>query len=244
MKETSIHKYFGHLKDPRVTRTRKHPLLNIVFIALIAVICGAEDWVSIERFGKARRKWLEEFLDLSHGIPSHDTFNRVFRLLDSQLFGERFILWAEALAEKIKKVVAIDGKSLRATKNEVSHLGPLHLVNVWCCENQLVLGQQAVSGKSNEITAIPLLIEMLEISGSIVTIDALGCQKSICETLRAKEADYVLSLKGNQGNLHQDVELYFKSVKEGQLKPTLYSHHCVDKGHGRFEERDYLAITL
>jgi hypothetical protein len=153
-KETSIHQHFGNLADPRVERTKKHPLINIIFIALCAVICGAEDWVSIQRFGEARRKWLEQFLDLEPGIPSHDTFSRVFAVLDSQAFAKSFMLWVETIAKKAKRIIAIDGKSLRGTKDDSINLGALHLVNVWCCENQLVLGQEAVADKSNEITAI------------------------------------------------------------------------------------------
>ena len=163
MTETSIHRHFKHLDDPRLNRRKKYPLINLIFIAFCAVLCGAEDWVSITRFGKARFNWLSQFLDLTNGIPSHDTFNRVFAILDTAVFVECFIDWAEHLAEKAKKTVAIDGKSLRATKNKVSNLGPIHMVNVWCCENQLALGQQIVSGKSNEITAIPLLLDLLDL---------------------------------------------------------------------------------
>jgi predicted transposase YbfD/YdcC len=244
MRDTTIHKHFADLKDPRINRTRKHPLINIIFIALIAVICGAEDWVSIERFGKARRNWLKRFLDLKNGIPSHDTFNRVFSLLDSATFCKSFMMWAQTLADKVKKVVALDGKSLRATKDEINGLGPLHLVNVWCCENQLVLGQEAVSDKSNEITAIPLLLDMLEIEGAIITTDAMGCQKEICKKICEKEADYVISLKGNQGNLHKDVALYFKSIRSGQLKCEAMDHETIEKDHGRIEERKYYAMPL
>ena len=244
MKDTAIHKHFETLNDPRINRTKRHTLINIIFIALIAVICGAEDWVSIERFGKARCKWLKEFLDLKNGIPSHDTFSRVFSIIDNTAFCKSFMTWTETLANKVKKVIAIDGKSLRATKDEVNGLGPLHLVNVWCCENQLVLGQEMVADKSNEITAIPLLLDMLEISGAIITIDAMGCQKEICEKIYDKEADYVISLKGNQGNLHKDVELYFNSIQNGQLKRAVYQHETIEKNHGRIEEREYWAVEL
>ncbi len=244
MKTTTIHKHFGNIEDPRVERTKKHPLINIIFIALCAVICGAEDWASMERFGKARKDWLKQFLDVKHGIPSHDTFNRVFALLNSRFFAESFTLWTQTLADKIKKVIAIDGKSLRATKDEVNELGALHVVNVWCCENQLVLGQEIVADKSNEITAIPLLLDMLEISEAIITIDAMGCQKEICEKICDKNADYVLSLKGNQGNLHKDVELYFKSIQEGKLKREMHDYYSIEKGHGRIEERKYWSVEL
>lgn len=244
MRETAVHKHFSTIKDPRINRTKKHPLLNIIFIALCAVICGAEDWVSIERFGNARINWFEQFLDLRFGVPSHDTFNRVFSLIDGQCFAKQFILWAECLAEKIKKVVSIDGKSMRATKNTVKGLGALHIVNVWCNENQLVLGQELVSDKSNEITAIPKLLELLEIEGATVTIDAMGAQKEISQLIINKKANYVLALKGNHGNLHADVELYFQSINSGKLKQTVYEHSTVEKDHGRIEERNYYTVPL
>lgn len=244
MKETTIHKHFDKLKDPRINRTKKHPLINVLFIALCAVICGAEDFASIERFGKARREWLSQFLDLSSGIPSHDTFTRVFSLIDPVAFGKIFIEWVETLANKIKKVVAIDGKSMRATKDTVNDLGPLHMVNVWCCENQLALGQQAVADKSNEITAIPLLLDLLDVTDCIVTIDAMGCQKEIVNLIVDKAADYVLSLKGNQGNLHNDVVLYFDSIQKGFLKHDTIFQQTIEKGHGRIEERNYCVVAL
>ena len=246
MKGSSIHEHFGQLEDPRVDRTKKHPLINILFIAFCAVLCGAEDWCSIEKFGKLRYTWFEQFLDLSSGIPSHDTLSRVFSAIDAKQFMLCFMNWVKPLATKLKKVVAIDGKSLRATKDEVHGLGALHLVNVWCCENQLVLGQQIVSDKSNEITAIPMLLDLLDVSNSTVTIDAMGCQKEISGKIREKQANYVLSLKGNHGNLHDDVRLYFESIHQEKLVPTstLYHHHTVEKDHGRLEERDYWAIKL
>lgn len=244
MRETAVHKHFSTIKDPRINRTKKHPLLNIIFIALCAVICGAEDWVSIEKFGNARIDWFRQFLDLTFGIPSHDTFNRVFSLIDGKCFAKQFIIWAEYLAEKIKKVVSIDGKSMRATKNTVKGLGALHIVNVWCNENQLVLGQELVSDKSNEITAIPKLLELLDIEGATVTIDAMGTQKEISQLIIAKKANYVLALKGNHGNLHADIELYFQSINSGQLKQTVYEHSTVEKDHGRIEERNYYTVSL
>jgi predicted transposase YbfD/YdcC len=244
MEKTSIHKHFESLSDPRLNRTKKHALINVVFIALCAVICGAEDWASIERFGHMKLKWLSQFLDLSNGIPSHDTFSRVFSLIDSSAFGKCFIFWVEGLTEKIKKILAVDGKSMRGTRSQKKDLGALHLVNVWCCENQLVLGQEKVSDKSNEITAIPKLLELLDISGSIITIDAMGCQKEICQLIKEKKADYVISLKGNQGNLHKDVELYFDSLHAGQFKTKANTHSTIEKDHGRVEERNFFSVSL
>ena len=246
MKESSIHQHFGQLTDPRIDRTKKHPLINIIFIAFCAVLCGAEDWCSIEKFGNLRIKWFEQFLDLSSGIPSHDTLCRVFSLLDTKQFMMCFTNWVTPLATTLKKVLAIDGKILRATKDKAHDLGALHIVNVWCCENQLVLGQQAVADKSNEITAIPILLDLLDVSGAIITTDAMGTQKEITAKIREKNADYVLALKGNHSNLHDDVRLYFESLHKGELKlqPQLYHHHTLEKGHGRIEERDYWSITL
>jgi predicted transposase YbfD/YdcC len=244
MKETPIHQYFDNLTDPRIERTKKHPLINIIFIALCAVICGAEDWVSMERFGKVHKKWLGQFLDLKEGTPSHDTFQRVFSILDNRLFTRQFIVWAESLAEKVKKIVSIDGKSMRGTKSRTNNLGPLHMVNVWCCENQLVLGQEIVDGKSNEITAIPRLLELLELEGAIITLDAMGTQKDISKNIIDKGADYVLALKGNQGNLHSDVQLYFETLLAGKLSDKYHYHHTLEKDHGRIEEREYWTAEL
>jgi len=153
-------------------------------------------------------------------------------------------MWVESLVEKVKNVVAIDGKSMRATKNQVDSLGALHLVNVWCCENQLVLGQEPVDDKSNEITAIPRLLKLLELEGTTITIDAIGCQKAICKNIIEKKADYVLALKGNQGNLHTDVKLYFQSILSGELNDKTYYHRTAEKGHGRIEEREYYSTQL
>jgi predicted transposase YbfD/YdcC len=242
--ETSIHRHFNHLDDPRLDRRKKYPLIHLIFIAFCAVLCGAEDWVSITRFGKARFNWLSQFIDLTNGIPSHDTFNRVFALLDTSVFVACFIGWAAQLAEKAKKTVAIDGKSLRATKNKVSNLGPIHIVTVWCCENQLALGQQIVSGKSNEITAIPLLLDLLDLEGATVTIDAMGCQKEISEKIREKNADYIFSLKGNHSNLHDDVRLYFESLHQKKLGAEVFHRYQVEQDHGRIEERDCWSVDL
>lgn len=244
MKDTSVHQHFKDLKDPRVNRTRKHPLINVIFITFCGLLCGAEDWVAIERFGTLRKDWFTQFLDLEYGIPSHDTFNRVFAVLDTNQFMNCFMNWVEKLATKLKTIVAIDGKSLRATRSETQNLGALHIVNVWCCANKLILGQQVVSDKSNEITAIPVLLDLLSLEGATITMDAMGCQKEICTKIREKNADYVLSLKGNHGNLHDDVTLYFESFHKGQIKTKAYHHQTIEKDHGRIEERDYWAVPL
>lgn len=244
MRETSIHMYFSDMEDPRLDRRKKHPLINVIFIAFCAVLCGAEDWVAIAKFGRSRIIWLNQFLDMDNGIPSHDTFNRVFAILEPTYFTSCFMSWVESLTHKLKKTVAIDGKSMRATRNEKQGLGPLHMVNVWCCENQLALGQQVVSGKSNEITAIPMLLELLTLEGATISIDAMGCQKEISAKIRNKNAHYVLSLKGNHGNLHDDVKLYFRSLETNKIKTDIHQYHSLQKDHGRVEERMYSAVAL
>ena len=236
--ETGLHKYFGELIDPRMDRTKKHPLLNIIIIAICGVICGAENWVAIERFARSKEAWFCTFLDLSEGIPSHDTFNRVFSLLDSQAFGRQFMAWANSLSATIKTVISLDGKALRATKDEVNGLGCFYLVNAWCSANGLALGQIKVDSKSNEITAIPGLLELLELEGTVVTMDAMGCQKKIAAHIIEKKADYVLSLKGNHGNLHDDIRLYMQSIENKTLKKQWDYHRTIDGEHGRIETRE------
>jgi predicted transposase YbfD/YdcC len=229
---------FGDLEDPRINRTRIHNLLDIVFIALCAVVSGANDCVAMEEFGKNKRAWLEKYLPLPHGTPSHDTFSRVFAALDGRKFVECFLKWVEGLEESTKgKVVAIDGKTARATLDRAKGKNPLHVVSAWVTENCLFLGQEVVEEKSNEITAIPKLLEVLELTGAIVTIDAMGCQKEIAAKIREKKADYVLAVKGNQENLEIDIIEAFAEVEEGRPPETLRTHTEHDKGHGRVETR-------
>jgi predicted transposase YbfD/YdcC len=237
--ESSIHDHFNSLNDPRLERTRKHPLINILFIAICGVLCGADTWVSIERYGKTKQEWLSQFLDLSNGIPSHDTFNRVFAALDAEAFGQYFIRWVSGLTKDIKDIIAIDGKALRATKNTIDNVGPLYLVNAWCSANQLVLGQVKVDSKSNEITAIPTLLELLDVKGATITMDAMGCQKDIVKKIRKQEANYVLALKGNQGNFYDDIALFCRSLEKKEVKSNWDYHKTVDGGHGRIETREY-----
>ena len=237
---TSLHVSFESLKDPRIERTKKHPLINILMITLCGVLCGAEDWVAIERYGESKQEWLSTILDLSEGIPSHDTLSRVFSLLDPEAFGKVFIEWTNQLATRVKGVIALDGKTLRGTGEGYE---ALHLVNVWCVENQLVLGQLKVADKSNEITAVPLLLELLDIRGATITTDAMGCQKELTKRIREKEADYVLALKENHKNLYDDVSLCLQSIAAKEL--TLrHEYHCtLEKDHGRIEKREYFAVS-
>lgn len=237
--ETNLHKHFGTLDDPRIDRTKKHPLINIIIIAVCGVICGAENWVAIERFGEAKKSWFASFLDLTNGIPSHDTFNRVFAAIDGTAFGECFVLWVESISQKLKDVIAIDGKAMRATKDTINDLSCLYLVNAWCTANQLVIGQVEVDAKSNEITAVPLLLDLLDISGAIITTDAMGCQKEIAHKIRENDADYVLALKGNQGGFHKDISLYLSSLGKNEIKADFEYFKTLDGEHGRIETREY-----
>ena len=205
-----IREHFSDLEDPRIDRTKRHLLIDIVVIAICAVTCGAETWVDVENFGKAKLKWFKRFLELPHGIPSHDTFGRVFNGLDAEQFQRCFLDWMQAVSDVFKgQVVAIDGKKLRRSHDKRIGKDAIHMVSAWALENQLVLAQVKVDKKSNEITAIPQLLKALAISGCIVTIDAIGCQKKIAKQIVDQEADYVLALKENQGGLYKAVEDLF-----------------------------------
>lgn len=233
-------KHFETLPDPRIERKKQHLLIDILVLTLCAVICGATSWESIEDYGKTKEEWLKTFLQLSNGIPSHDTIARVFSLLDAKQFSLCFMGWMKEAAGRVKGIVAIDGKRLRAAS-----LGcePIHLVNAFAAANGLSLGQYRVKDKSNEITAIPELLKLLSLEGCIVTIDAMGCQKDIAEKIIDAKADYVLGLKGNQGKLLEEVQLYMDTLHKGGFK-DVPRDHCenVDKGHGRFEKR-YCLVT-
>lgn len=242
---TSIDRYFSDLSDPRMERTKRHGLLDIITLALCGVICGAESWVEIEEFGKVKQEWFRQFLALPHGIPSHDTFGRVFAALDPEQFGAGFGVWMAAIAEQTAgQVIALDGKTLRRSHDRSNGKAALHLVSAWASSNRLVLGQVAVDDHSNEITALPVLLDLLHLDGCVVTIDAMGCQRSIAHQLRQQGADYVLGLKGNQGRLHQEViELFARAQATGFAGVAHDAHRSVDKGHGRIEVRQCWTIT-
>ena len=229
---------FAKLPDPRAANKR-YALADMVFIAVCMVLCGAEDWEMVESLGKAKLSWLRRFIDLPHGIPSHDTFSRVFARLKPEAFQQCFMEWVQTIAQSaLGEVVAVDGKTLRRSYDRADDKGAIHMVSAWASASGLVLGQLKTDAKSNEITAIPALLEMLELSGCIVTIDAMGCQKAIAQTIRAQEADYVLALKGNQGTLFEDCQLYLESLAQRSTLPTTaHYHESVDKGHGRIEIR-------
>lgn len=232
-------KHFEVLPDPRIERKKQHLLMDILVLTLCAVMCGATSWESIEDYGQTKEVWLKTFLQLPNGIPSHDTIARVFSLLDAKQFSLCFMDWMKEVAGRIKGVVAIDGKRLRAASNGCE---PIHLVNAFAAVNGLSLGQYRVKDKSNEITAIPELLKLLNLEGCIVTIDAMGCQKEIAAKIVEAKADYVLGLKGNQGKLLNDVQLYLDALFIGKLKCPNDHSETVEKGHGRFEKR-YCLVT-
>jgi len=229
---------FATLVDPRIDRTKRYNLLDLIFIALCAVVSGANDCVAMEKFGKSKRAWLEKYLALPHGIPCHDTFTRVFSALDGDAFVACFLKWVEALHESTDgQLVAIDGKTARATLDRAKGKNPFHIVSAWTSANRLFLGQEVVAEKSNEITASPKLLAVLELTGAIVTIDAMGCQKEIAAKIREKKADYVLAVKGNQEHLEEDIITAFATVDDGQCPQTLHTNTEHAKGHGRVETR-------
>ena len=237
--------HFGTLPDPRVERTKKHKLLDIIAIAMCGVISGADNWVEIEEFGQIREAWLREFLELPNGIPSHDTFGRVFAQLDAEAFRRSFIDWVRAVHTLTAgQVIAIDGKTMRGSLDKTNGKAALHVVSAWASENALVLGQLAVGDKSNEITAIPQLLAMLVLQGCIVTVDALGCQKKIAQAIREAKADYLLRVKANQGQLYEDLQDWFAHAEQTRFANMIHSHdRVVNKDHGRLEVRDCWVVS-
>jgi predicted transposase YbfD/YdcC len=228
-----------------VDRGKLHLLLDILVIALCAVICGADSWVEMEAYGRAKEEWLKQFLRLPNGIPSHDPFARVLARLKPEELQRCFLNWMGAVSELTHgEVVAIDGKTLRRSFDRAAGKGAMHMVSAWATANRLVLGQQQVDEKSNESTAIPALLRLLELEGGIVTIDAMGCQKEVARTIVEQGADYVLALKGNQGVMHHEVELFFTGARQREFWHIPYRfHHTVDGEHGRLEERRYWLVS-
>ena len=243
--ELSLAHHFAGLTDPRIDRSRLHELLDIVAIAICAVVAGADSWDDIEDFANAKVAWLRTFLGLPNGIPHHDTFRRPFERLDPGEFQEGFLRWIEALHQAAERqVIAIDGKTLRRSFDRAKGRSALHMVHAWATANHLLLGQVAVDEKSNEITAIPELLKMLEIAGAIVTIDAMGCQKEIARTIRGRGADYLLALKGNHGRLFEQVRAFWAgSCAHGRKGGGIRYHREWSEGHGRTEARRCWATS-
>jgi predicted transposase YbfD/YdcC len=241
----SIVKHFSNLTDPRDPNLIDHNLIDMVVIALCAVICGADGWVAVEAFGIAKQEWLSTFLALPNGIPSHDTFGRVFGILDPDEFRQCFLEWVKGVAALTDgEVVAIDGKQLRRSHDRRLGKQAIHMVSAWATANHLVLGQVKVDEKSNEITAIPKLLEVLALQGCIVTIDAMGCQTAIARQVIDKGADYVIGLKQNQGRLYEDIaELFAHGQAVDFAHMTSDYHRTVNKGHGRLEIRECWTLT-
>lgn len=246
----SIQEHFATLSDPRSDHTKPHALLDIITIALCAVICGAEGWTEVAAFGQAKVAWLRTFLALPHGIPAHDTFGRVFAALDPEQFQQCFLGWVQAVVARTAgpgtpgQVVAVDGKTLRRSHDRTNGKAALHLVSAWATEHRLVLGQVAVEAKANEITAIPEVLRLLALDGCLVTIDAMGCQTAIAQTILDQGADDVLALKANQPATAQAVREVFADAQAHGFRDNAVDHHrTVEKGHGRIEERQCWTIS-
>jgi len=240
-----IQEHFAELTDPR-RRKVIYPLINIVTIALCAVMCGADDFVSIALWARAKKEWLAKFLDLSAGIPSHDRFNAVLAAIKPAEFQKCLLSWITALHEITDgQLVAVDGKTLRRSFDAASSKSAIHMVSAWATANLITLGQVVVDAKSNEITAIPKLLEMLELSGALVTIDAMGCQTEIAHTIVDAGADYVLAVKGNQPTLHDGIIEFFDEQLEADFADVNVSRHETnERGHGREETRHYFVCPV
>jgi len=236
----AIEEHFSKVTDPRKDRTKDHKLIDIIAIAICAIICGAEGWRDKENYGNSKEPWLKTFLELPNGIPSHDTFGRVFGMLDAQQFQLAFWEWVWAVNDIVQgQIVNIDGKCLRGSDDKRLGKRAIYMANAWAAENEIVLGQRKVDEKSNEITAIPELLKMLDISGCIVTIDAMGTQTAIAKTIQETDADYVLSVKDNQGHLFEDISVLCGVDREQNFKyASLDYNKIVNKGHGRIEIRE------
>lgn len=226
---------FSKVHDPRVDRTKLHALKDILIIALLSTISGGDGWHDMNEFGLCKHDWLKTFLKLKHGIPSTDTFRRVISVINVEEFETCFREWVASVAVKCAEVIAIDGKAIRGSKDGSGNKSAMHMVSAWASENQLVLGQIAVTEKSNEITAIPKLIDQLDLDGCTVTIDAMGCQKDIAQKIIDAHADYIFSLKGNQGNMNDKVRFYMDDAIAH--KPDMSFYEEVNSGHGRIEKR-------
>lgn len=241
----TIADHFSEMEDPRVEWSIQHKLIDIITIAICAVICGADTWVDIETYGLAKEEWFKQFLELANGIPSHDTFARVFARLNPEQFQQSFLSWVKSISNVTEgEVVAIDGKTLRHSFDRVQEKSAISMVSAWATNNRLVLGQVKVDEKSNEITAIPELLKVLSLRGCIVTIDAMGCQKEIIKLIAQQEADYIITLKKNQGSLYKRVEALFSEALRSKYQGFTHSTNRVsESNHGREETRYYVMLS-
>ncbi len=242
---TSLIAFFTELDDPRMERTKRHELSDIIAITILGVLCGADSWVDVELFGNSKREWLERFLEMPNGVPSHDTFGRVFAAIDAEQFQRCFIEWVKGISDITDgQIVAIDGKTLRRSHDRDAGKAAIHMVSAWASANRMVLGQVKVDDKSNEITAIPRLLEMLELNGCIVTIDAMGCQKSISRKIVDEGADYALALKENQVSLHDEVvEMFDQALRTDFAELEHDRYETVEKSRNRMETRRCWAVS-
>lgn len=240
----ALGKHLRRVKDPRINRCKRHLLIDIITIAVCAVIGGADKWIDIAAFGRRRQEWFESFLELPNGIPSHDTLERVFDRLDPLTLQQALLGWLHSISETLGfKHIAIDGKTLRGSGGGSLGLRYLHLVSAWATEANLTLGQVAVEEKSNEITAIPRLLELLDLHGMLVSIDAMGCQKEIAKKIVERGGDYILTVKDNQPQLHEDISRCFAEAYESNCRGVEYDwHETEERGHGRQEKRMYEVI--
>jgi predicted transposase YbfD/YdcC len=241
----SLNEHFASLTDLRKSGMIEHKLLDIITMTVCAVICGANNWIEVALFGQRRQAWLKQFLELPGGIPSHDTFGRVFARLSGEAFQQSFASWIQAVFVRSQgQIIPIDGKRLRRSYDKGSAKAAIHMVSAWSQANRVVLGQVKTDDKSNEITAIPKLLKLLEIKGCIVTLDAMGCQRAIAAQIKAAGGDYVLALKGNQSQLHTDIAEYFEYAQRRQFQGIAHDYHeTIDKDHGRLEVRRYRTIA-
>lgn len=230
--------YFKDLDDPRQEKKITYPLDEILFLVLCAVLCGANSWMEISVFGRHKLTFLKRFFPFADATPSHDQLGYLFKHLDSEQFQRCFIDWISSLQTSVKGVIAVDGKTLRRSFDKAGDKGAIHMVSAWSCEQNLVLGQIKVDAKSNEITAIPKLLELLEVEGAIITIDAMGCQRHIAQTIIDKKADFIFSLKGNQGTLQRDIHDFFETHKKQNSEVITKGYHeDLKRNHGRIELR-------
>lgn len=241
----SIKRCYSDLPDPRVEGRCDHKVIDIVVITVLAVICGADGWVGVETYGKAKEEMLRQHLELPNGIPSHDTLGRFFAAMDGEAFQASFATWVETVFEVSQgQVIALDGKTARRSHDRGIGKAAIHMLTAWATTNNLALGQRKVDSKSNEITAIPMLLKVLDVAGCIVTIDAMGCQTEIAQTIIDQKADYLLAVKHNQGHLYQDIEDWFSYADQVQFKAmTADYHQTINKNQGRIEKRQCWAIA-